>query len=180
MAGQGGQKGRLRRQQPWKPFCDFWCRCACGTHPYPSRTRWLSRRRPMVLCRRRHGRAGGCQIYGGIAQLGEHLPCKQGVRSSNLLISIRWSQTAGRRSQAAGGKYLENCTLRKTSNIEKRRKSGEIRDFNFIGREAVREGGGPIQREPIFIQEPLPHRKGCGQKVKQRRAQGGCLGTKSR
>ena len=26
--------------------------------------------------------------YGGIAQLGEHLPCKQGVRSSNLLISI--------------------------------------------------------------------------------------------
>ena len=27
--------------------------------------------------------------YGGIAQLGEHLPCKQGVRSSNLLISIR-------------------------------------------------------------------------------------------
>jgi hypothetical protein len=24
---------------------------------------------------------------GGIAQLGEHLPCKQGVRSSNLLIS---------------------------------------------------------------------------------------------
>ena len=26
-------------------------------------------------------------IYGGVAQLGEHLPCKQGVRSSNLLIS---------------------------------------------------------------------------------------------
>ena len=27
-------------------------------------------------------------IYGGLAQLGEHLPCKQGVESSNLLISI--------------------------------------------------------------------------------------------
>ena len=27
--------------------------------------------------------------YGGIAQLGEHLPCKQGVESSNLFISIR-------------------------------------------------------------------------------------------
>ena len=26
---------------------------------------------------------------GGIAQLGEHLPCKQGVTSSNLVISIR-------------------------------------------------------------------------------------------
>ena len=26
---------------------------------------------------------------GGVAQLGEHLPCKQGVKSSNLSISIR-------------------------------------------------------------------------------------------
>ena len=26
--------------------------------------------------------------YGGVAQLGEHLPCKQGVMSSNLTISI--------------------------------------------------------------------------------------------
>ena len=31
-------------------------------------------------------------LYGGVAQLGEHLPCKQGVRSSILLIS-----TTGRR-----------------------------------------------------------------------------------
>ena len=29
------------------------------------------------------------QYYGDIAQLGEHLPCTQGVRSSNLLISTR-------------------------------------------------------------------------------------------
>ena len=27
------------------------------------------------------------EIPGGIAQLGEHLPCKQGVMSSNLIIS---------------------------------------------------------------------------------------------
>ena len=26
-------------------------------------------------------------LYGGVAQLGEHLPCKQGVESSNLFIS---------------------------------------------------------------------------------------------
>ena len=26
---------------------------------------------------------------GGVAQLGEHLPCKQGVKSSNLFISTR-------------------------------------------------------------------------------------------
>ena len=28
-------------------------------------------------------------LYGGVAQLGEHLPCKQGVMSSNLTISTR-------------------------------------------------------------------------------------------
>ena len=27
-------------------------------------------------------------VDGGVAQLGEHLPCKQGVMSSNLTISI--------------------------------------------------------------------------------------------
>ena len=44
----------------------------------------------MILCWRRHGKAGGCRIhYGGVAQLGEHLPCKQGVKSSNLSISTR-------------------------------------------------------------------------------------------
>ena len=26
---------------------------------------------------------------GGLAQLGEHLPCKQGVESSNLLVSTK-------------------------------------------------------------------------------------------
>ena len=30
-------------------------------------------------------------INGGVAQLGEHLPCKQGVMSSNLTISTRCS-----------------------------------------------------------------------------------------
>ena len=29
------------------------------------------------------------ELYGGVAQLGEHLPCKPGVKSSNLSISIR-------------------------------------------------------------------------------------------
>ena len=37
--------------------------------------------------------------FGGVAQLGEHLPCKQGVRSSILLISTRFSFMA----------YLDNC-----------------------------------------------------------------------
>ena len=30
---------------------------------------------------------------GGVAQLGEHLPCKQGVKSSNLSISIQFVRT---------------------------------------------------------------------------------------
>ena len=36
-------------------------RCAWGKHPYPSRTRRLRPRRPMVLHWRRCGRAGGCR-----------------------------------------------------------------------------------------------------------------------
>ena len=32
---------------------------------------------------------------GGLAQLGEHLPCKQGVESSNLLVSTGgWKRAA--------------------------------------------------------------------------------------
>ena len=34
-----------------------------GKHPYTSRTRWLSLKRPMILCWRRYGKVGGCQIY---------------------------------------------------------------------------------------------------------------------
>ena len=48
----------------------FWWRCAWGSHPFPSRTRWLRPRRPMVLCWRRHGRAGGCQIIWGCSSVG--------------------------------------------------------------------------------------------------------------
>ena len=40
----------------------FWCRCAYGTHPFSSRTRWLRRKRPMILRWRRRGKAGGCRI----------------------------------------------------------------------------------------------------------------------
>ena len=33
--------------------------------------------------------------HGGVAQLGEHLPCKQGVRSSILLISTNPADKPG-------------------------------------------------------------------------------------
>ena len=35
------------------------------------------------------GKQVAARLNGGLAQLGEHLPCKQGVESSNLLVSIQ-------------------------------------------------------------------------------------------
>ena len=49
---------------------------------------------------------------GGVAQLGEHLPCKQGVKSSNLSIS-----TGG--FYKPPHTYLENRIL-KTISVKKR------------------------------------------------------------
>ena len=48
------------------------------------------------------------QNCGGVAQLGEHLPCKQGVKSSNLSISI-----GGKKSPPHT--YLENRILKTIS-----------------------------------------------------------------
>ena len=95
--------GRTRREAPQdgiSPKCGafrdcagsnrvkfVWWRCAQGQHPFSSRTRRLRPDRPKVLCWRRHGRIGGRRINGGIAQVGEHLPCKQGVKGSNPFIS---------------------------------------------------------------------------------------------
>ena len=72
-------------------------------HPYPFRTRKLSSAVPRVLRWRRRGRVGHGRHripdpiwdareenpYGGVAQLGEHLPCKQGVMGSNPIISTK-------------------------------------------------------------------------------------------
>ena len=45
-----------------------------------------------TLCLRQTGPPeSGPDIVGDVAQLGEHLPCKQGVKSSNLSISTRRS-----------------------------------------------------------------------------------------
>ena len=41
--------------------------------------------------------------FGGVAQLGEHLPCKQGVRSSILLISTKGSKRDSEMHQANMG-----------------------------------------------------------------------------
>ena len=46
---------------------------------------------------------------GGIAQLGEHLPCKQGVRSSNLLISIAQSRSTNLFTRISSCKFGARC-----------------------------------------------------------------------
>ena len=47
-------------------------------------------------------------LYGGVAQLGEHLPCKQGVKGSNPSISIECECIQ---------MYLENCIQKNRYNI---------------------------------------------------------------
>ena len=47
-------------------------------------TAWENRRPPD---KKEEGRSKKRE-EGGLAQLGEHLPCKQGVESSNLLVSM--------------------------------------------------------------------------------------------
>ena len=54
---------------------------------------------------------------GGIAQLGEHLPCKQGVKGSNPFISIA-EQTAFIWRIAAVRRHI--CFLRKTDGTKNR------------------------------------------------------------
>ena len=39
-------------------------------------------------------------LHGGVAQLGEHLPCKQGVKSSNLSVSAQRKLKTGAYSSA--------------------------------------------------------------------------------
>ena len=40
-----------------------------------------------------NGEATTNHLYGGVAQLGEHLPCKQGVMGSNPIISTKVTDT---------------------------------------------------------------------------------------
>ena len=55
------------------------------------------------------------RLNGGVAQLGEHLPCKQGVKSSNLSVSTH--------PRKRGWKlYLENRILKNLKSINTKSK----------------------------------------------------------
>ena len=49
-----------------------------------------------------------CRKHGGVAQLGERLPCKQEVRSSILLISTSSRKIAARERRARTNRFI--CT----------------------------------------------------------------------
>ena len=51
------------------------------------------------------------QKNGGVAQLGEHLPCKQGVKSSNLSVSIEWVRSTEEREGTAGDRKCKVCRI---------------------------------------------------------------------
>ena len=50
---------------------------------------------------------------GGLAQLGEHLPCKQGVESSNLLVSTKAMRSGFHGSEDECACTNESCRDRK-------------------------------------------------------------------
>ena len=91
---------------------------------------------------------------GGLAQLGEHLPCKQGVESSNLLVSIA---EAERELEAAAGLYLENRILKNNLKYQNDDKTSEKRNTRTTGlsmqryaceRGKKREGKVNVTRRP--------------------------------
>ena len=49
------------------------------------------------------------RFHGGIAQLGEHLPCKQGVKGSNPFISTKVKKRAASKLEADD---CENACIR--------------------------------------------------------------------
>ena len=51
-------------------------------------------------------------LNGGVAQLGEHLPCKQGVMSSNLTVSTRFHNGVEIAKQFASSREARGCTLK--------------------------------------------------------------------
>ena len=73
-------------------------------------------------------------FYGGVAQLGEHLPCKQGVKSSNLSVSIRIGKPVRR--------YLENSIQSKIENIQPNKTSEKTNQPKAVRRQQVQERKG--------------------------------------
>ena len=53
--------------------------------------------------------------YGGVAQLGEHLPCKQGVMGSNPIISTSRKLRRPRKGKSIDGLLLQKVDRERTT-----------------------------------------------------------------
>ena len=73
--------------------------------------------------------------YGGIAQLGEHLPCKQGVMSSNLIISTTFGRA---KAYLRRNPNLENQITRKRKDEKTKRLLREILTTSIKGKNIER------------------------------------------
>ena len=60
------------------------------------------------------GKQVDARLNGGIAQLGEHLPCKQGVASSNLAVSTDFERSRKKREAILLklARSASDCTLK--------------------------------------------------------------------
>ena len=54
--------------------------------PFPNPEKKVEKSKNLIIL---HNAQSFCIYYGGVAQLGEHLPCKQGVMGSNPIISTK-------------------------------------------------------------------------------------------
>ena len=100
----------------------FRWRCAWGSHPFPSRTRWLRPKRPMVLCWRRHGRAGGCQIIWGCSSVGRAPALQAGGQEFeslhlHLIIQRAAAGLAGKLFRACSNKAGQTSQTGYSKNI---------------------------------------------------------------
>ena len=66
----------------------FWWRCAWGETPVPIPNTMVKTQAADGTMLETAWESRWLPESGGVAQLGEHLPCKQGVRGSNPLISM--------------------------------------------------------------------------------------------
>ena len=65
------------------------------------------------------GKQEAARINGGVAQLGEHLPCKQGVKSSNLSVSIQTEMSAYCTLKTSYRKRIDYQLIIKTSKFNR-------------------------------------------------------------
>ena len=74
-----------------------------GSHPFPSRTRWLRPGRPKILHWGRCGKIGGCQILWGYSSVGRAPALQAGGHE----FESRYLHLTERSEL-----FLENCTLK--------------------------------------------------------------------